>query len=214
MQAIRVSADRTALLDPSNASWRTAPAQAIQLVKAPLAMQPSPWMQGALQEVGWGALTRAELRIVHNGDVLAARASWAVPERAVSSVGANEFPDACAVMFPFVRDASIFMGADDAWVNMWLWRADGHGPFAVTAAGIGTSQRLDDGVVEARGVYEGGTWAVVWTRALDPGNGRDHVPLRPGTRWQVSLALWHGARAERAGIKSFSPTWTEMEIAG
>jgi len=214
MQAIRVNVDRTALLDPSHAAWGDAPAQAMQLVKAPLAMQPSPWMQGAFEGLAWGALTRAELRLVHNGEALAARASWAVPERAERSLGANEFPDACAVMFPFVRDASIFMGAEDAWVNMWLWRADGHGPFAVTAAGIGTSQRVDDGVLEAAGAYRDGAWQVVWTRALDPGNGRDHVPLRPGTRWQVSLALWHGARAERAGIKSFSPTWTELEIAG
>ncbi len=214
MQANRVTVDRKALLDPSDAAWSGAPAQVLQLVRAPLTMQPSPWMQGAFQDLTWGDLVRAELRLVHNGEVLAARVSWAVPVSAERSLGANEFPDACAVMFPFVRDASIFMGAENAWVNMWLWRADGHGPFAVTAAGIGTSQRVDDGVLEAAGAYRDGTWEVVLTRALDPGNGRDHVPLRPGARWQVSLALWHGARAERAGIKSFSPTWTELEIAG
>ena len=60
MQAIRVSVDRASLLDPSHASWNEAPAQAIQLVKAPLALQPSPWMQGAFQDLAWGALTRAE----------------------------------------------------------------------------------------------------------------------------------------------------------
>lgn len=213
MRAARVSVDSHALLDLSLGEWQAAPEQRLQLVQAPLSMQPSPWMQGAFKERDWGALTRAGLRALHNGEVLAVRVAWAVPEPARSSVGANEFPDACAVMFPFVRDASIFMGADGAWVNMWLWRADDYGPFAVTAAGIGTTQRVDDGLVKASADYRDGSWQVILSRPLGPANRRDHVPFTPGTSWQVSLALWQGARAERGGIKSFCPTWTDVELA-
>lgn len=213
MQANRVDIDSASLLDPSQAVWREAPPQRLQLVQTPLSMQPSPWMQGAYQGRTWGTLSSASLRLLHNGDVMAARVEWAVPNPVKSSVSPNEFPDACALMLPFVRDASIFMGKDGAWVNMWLWRADGFGPFAVTAAGIGTSQRIDDGLVEATAVYAEGGWQVAFTRPLQPQDRTDHVPLRPGSSWQVSLALWQGATADRAGLKSFSPTWTELEIA-
>ncbi len=213
MRANRVTLGSGALLDPTQAAWDGAPAQTLHLVQAPLVMQPSPWMQGAYRDLAWGALSSAELRLLHNGEVLAARVEWAVATAAESSLGPNEFPDACAVMFPFVPDAPIFMGADQAWVNMWLWRADGYGPFAVTAAGIGTTQRVDDGVLKAAASYAGGRWKVVLARPLAPSNQRDHVPLKAGTTWQVSLALWQGSRGERGGIKSFCPTWTALEIA-
>lgn len=213
MQANRVDVDSKALLDPSQAVWSKAPSQKVQLVQTPLPMQPSPWMQGAYRGATWGTLSSAGLRLLHNGDVVAARVEWAVGSPVKSSTSPGEFPDACAVMFPFVRDASIFMGEDKAWVNMWLWRADGYGPFSVTAAGIGTSQRIDDGVVKAAAAYAGGRWQVVFTRPLQPENRTDHVPLKVGSTWQVSLALWQGSTADRAGLKSFSPTWTDLEIA-
>lgn len=212
MRAQRVNADVAALLQPSHALWADADEAAVSLSKAPLAMQPSPWMQGAYAARTWGGVTEARLRALHNGDVVAVRASWKAPRAATSSRGADAFPDACAIMLPFVPDAPIFMGGEDAWVNLWLWRADGVGPFTLTAAGIGTSERIADGVVSAAADYADGSWSVVVARPLDPNAPERHVPLRPGTSWQVSLCVWQGAQAERAGLKSFCPAWTDVAL--
>lgn len=213
MRASKVKADTKTLLDPGDSVWRKASAQALSLVATPLPLQPSPWIQGAFKDEKWGGLSKVSLRMLHNGDVVAARVEWAVEKPAASTVGPDEFADACAVMFPFVKDAPILMGAENQWVNMWLWRADGYGPFAVTAAGIGTSERIQDGVLKANARHHDGKWQVVFVRPLAPAQERDHVPLKPGSPWQVAVALWHGAAQERAGLKSFSPGWTSLELA-
>ena len=212
MRAPRVNATVDALLRPGHEVWAGAEEATLSLSRAPLAMQPSPWMQGAYQGRTWGALTEARLRAVHNGEVVAVRATWQAPDPATSSRGAGAFPDACAVMLPFVPDAPVFMGGEDAWVNLWLWRADGVGPFTLTAAGIGTSERIADGVTRTAADHAEGRWQVVFARPLDPGDGDHHVPLRPGTPWQVSLCVWQGAQGERAGLKSFAPAWTELAL--
>lgn len=212
MEAERVNLQDAALLDPGHSVWAgVAPAE-LGLSEAPLGMQPSPWMQGAYAERAWGGVASARLRAVHNGDTLAFHVTWSADTKATSSVGAGDFPDACAIMLPFVPDAPIFMGGEDAWVNMWLWRADGVGPFALTSAGIGTTERVNDGAVRAAAAYAEGAWNVVLARALEPPSTRDHVPLAVGRTWQVSLCVWQGARGERAGLKSFSPAWTELVL--
>lgn len=213
MRASKVKADTKTLLDPAHSVWRRTRAQTLSLVPTPLPLQPSPWIQGAFAKEKWGGLTKASLRMLHNGEVIAARLEWTVSKPATSTTGPDEFADACAVMFPFVKDAPILMGAEHQWVNMWLWRADGFGPFAVTAAGIGTSERIADGVLKAHARHRHGKWEVAFVRPLAPAHERNHVPLKPGASWQVAVALWHGAAQERAGLKSFTPAWTSLEIA-
>lgn len=213
MRAPKVNADTRTLLDPTHSVWKDAPEHSFDLVPTPLPLQPSPWIQGAFEKEKWGQLSKAGLRMVHNGQMIAARLEWAVAVPSMSTKSPDEFADACAVMFPFVKNAPILMGAENQWVNMWLWRGDGYGPFAVTAAGIGTSQRVDDGVLKANAHHGDGRWQVAFVRPIAPVPDRDHVPLKAGMRWQVTVALWHGAARERAGLKSFSPTWADLEIS-
>lgn len=213
MRVFRTSTDTKALLDPTSSAWDGAKAQTFDLTPTPIALQPSPWIQGAFEKEKWGRLAKANMRMLHNGESIAVRVEWTVETPATSTTGPDEFADACAVMFPFVKDAPVVMGSAGQWVNMWLWRADNFGPFAVTAAGIGTSERASDNALQATARYKDKSWQVVFARALEPANTRDHVPLKPGTGWQVAVALWQGANQERAGLKSYSPHWTDLEIA-
>jgi DMSO reductase family type II enzyme heme b subunit len=213
MRVAKVNVEAKKLLNPASESWQSAEAQSLELRPAPLALQPSAWIKGAFDGLKYGQLSASKLKALHNGRVVAVRVEWAVPEPAKTTEGPNQFADACAVMLPFVRNASfITMGSEHEWVNMWLWRADGFGPFAVTAAGLGTTERINDGVLEARGLYQDGRWHVVFVRPLNPGKPRDHVPLKPGISWQVNLALWQGSGQERGGLKSIGPNWTEINL--
>jgi len=214
MLAHKVTAAKADLADPTSAVWAKGQVMPVSLIPTPLVLQPSPWLVQAFDGRSYGKLAAAGLSFLHNGQLIAARVEWSVPTPAVSTRGPDEFADACAVILPFVRDAPLItMGSVDQWVNMWLWRADSVGPFTVTAAGLGTTQRIQDGVLEAKGIYRDGRWHVAFVRLLAPGTSQDHVSLKPGTPWQVSLALWQGANQERAGLKSFSPGWMPLEIA-
>lgn len=213
MQATKVSADTQTLLNEENGLWKHAKAHVFKLEATPLAMQPSPWIKGAYIDHEWGQIAQASLRMVHNGHSIAARLEWQVDQPATSTESADEFCDACAVMFPFVKNAPVIMGSEHQWVNMWLWRADDFGPFSVTAAGIGTTQRVRDNMLNVKARYHNGSWRVVFVRDMQPHETRDNVPLKAGMQWQVAVALWQGSYQERAGLKSFSPGWAELDIA-
>lgn len=213
MQVIRVSVDTESFFEKNSKLWRQAKAHVFNLSPTPLSMQPSPWIKGAFSGQEWGKIGKATLRMLHNGDSIAALLQWQVKQPATSTRGADEFCDACTIMFPFVKDAPITMGSDHEWVNMWLWRADDFGPFSITAAGIGTSERLKDHTLRARGHFTDGSWRVTFVRTMDPRQSREHVPLKPGMQWQVAVGLWEGSNQERAGLKSFSPSWTSLDIA-
>ena len=157
MRVAKENLEKKALLDPTSKFWQRAEMQKLELRPAPLALQSSQWIQGAFQGVKYGKLSAAKLKALHNGKVVAVKVEWAVSEPAKTTEVPNQFADACAAMLPFVRNASfITMGSEREWVNMWLWRADGFGPFSVTASGLGTTQRIDDGILESQGVYQEG----------------------------------------------------------
>jgi len=105
------------------------------------------------------------------------------------------------------------MGSADAPVNAWYWRAsmaEEDDAQNLIARGAGTAEQTPKSFSQARGRWLDGRWEVVFARPLQAeGEG---VRLAPGKAAKVAFAVWEGSSQERAGIKSFSKRWQELEI--
>ena len=83
----------------------------------------------------------------------------------------------------------------------------------LAAQGFGTLKarpRVDQ-QVEAKGVYDVGTYRVVLRRAFK-GSGKYSVNLSPGQVVPVAFAVWNGSAGDRDGKKSVT-IWQELVIA-
>lgn len=79
------------------------------------------------------------------------------------------------------------------------------------AEGWGTLTRHLQQDVEARGVYSGGHWYVVFRRKLTRSDGSD-AELLPGGISHVNFAVWDGGQRQVNGMKSVRLTWTNLVI--
>ena len=82
----------------------------------------------------------------------------------------------------------------------------------LAAEGFGTlkSRPITDQKVEAKGVYDVGTYRVVLRRSFK-GTGKYSVDLSPGHTVQVAFAVWNGSAGDRDGKKSVT-IWQELLI--
>ncbi len=214
MPTIRKAAvAKATLLDPKAGVWREAEAVKLQLQPTPVAMQPSKYIRETYDQSAVGAVRELEVRALHNGSEIFWRLEWPDPTRDDDVSEANRFADGVAVMFPFGEDAPLItMGSQAQPVNQWHWRADLEKPYNVTTAGLGTTYRTPESFIEARAVWEGGRWAVVLARPLKTPDPDNHVPFQPGQTVKAAFCVWEGSNQERAGLKSYTPLWTEFTL--
>jgi DMSO reductase family type II enzyme heme b subunit len=78
------------------------------------------------------------------------------------------------------------------------------------ARGAGSAEQTPKSFSQARARWLDGRWEVVLARPLQA-NG-EGVRLAAGKAAKVAFAVWEGSSQERAGIKSFSKRWQELEI--
>jgi DMSO reductase family type II enzyme heme b subunit len=84
---------------------------------------------------------------------------------------------------------------------------------SLTAGGPGTATfRVPKSqLVNARGQWKDGQWAVVMTRSLALASPDDGVSLSPGDRVSVAFAIWDGAHQDRDGKKQIT-IWQDLEL--
>ena len=209
----RAAVDKSTLLDPKAGVWREAEAVTLQLQATPVAMQPSKYIREAFDQSAIGAVKRLEVRALHNGSYVFFRLEWPDPDKDDDVSEPNRFADGAAVMFPFGEDAPLItMGSQAQPVNQWLWRADLEKPYNVTTAGLGTTYRTPESFIEAGSVWERGRWAVVLARSLETPDPDNHVTFKPGGTIKAGFCVWEGSNQERAGLKAYSPNWTEFTL--
>ena len=82
----------------------------------------------------------------------------------------------------------------------------------LSAQGFGTlkAHPMPDQNVEAKGVYDVGTYRVVLRRSFN-GSGKYSVDLNPGQIVPVAFAVWNGSAGDRDGKKSVT-IWQELVI--
>jgi len=203
------------LLDPDDPVWAGAGEDPVQLIGTPAGLQPTEAIRNTWLGKKIGAVERVQVKAAHNGEVLAIRLEWDDPTQNDSMTDTTAFPDGAAIAFPGAPNAVVAtMGAPDAGVNAWYWRADENGSGRhVVAEGLGTTRTLDAGTVRGNGVWKGGRWRVVITRALKVETSEKVVQLEPGQVTGYAVAVWDGDKQERGGIKGFSGEWRELRLA-
>jgi DMSO reductase family type II enzyme heme b subunit len=198
------------ILAPDGSAWNEIEGESIDLIPTPLDRQPSAYVQTAWKDKHHGEVSRIVIQAVRNEDTLALRLQWEAsqPTRSINDI--NAYADACAILFPANgKNAELeTMGSPELPVVAWHWRAGTEQPFVVTARGIGTVERAAEHQVQARSRWSEGTWQVVLTRSLDSGG----PALSGGTDIPIAFAIWCGAAAERAGLKSHSPEFHRLRI--
>ena len=208
--AQQLSSVAAAQLGPAGTAWAAIEERVIALQPTPLDRQPSAYVRASWEGKAYGSLSAAGLSAAVFESSLFLRLRWLAPEPRLSITDNDVFADAAAVLFPMdgVGAELSTMGDEQRPVQAWHWRAGADGAFVVTARGLGTATRVPRHSVEATAEWDHGQWSVVLSRPLS-GEG---VPLVPGASVPCGVALWCGARGERAGLKSHTPGWVTLTL--
>lgn len=214
LEVPRVDDDISELNDPGASFWYERKALKIPLVPAPEAMQDAKYIRSQWQDGGYGQLGNLGFQAAHTGSRLVLRLEWEQPNQPVEPAmrGEADFPDAAALLFPLHEFAPIFMGDRRLPVSLWHWKDDGSQLATLSVAeGIGSSVLLPGEDVMTRALWQDGYWQLVFIRSL---NGTGGSALQPdfgiGKPVRTGFAVWDGSRREHAGMKAFSPLWTEF----
>lgn len=204
----RVS-DVAAFNDPAAGVWQEVGNTSLELVPAPLGLQPNDYIIVSWEGRPYGEVSAINASAVHDGKRLAVRLNW---QKARPDTGAGEgFADSVALAFPVRGEPLITeMGTPDAPIHALQWVARKNEIRSVIAKGIGTS---NEGATMEETVNAGwsqGAWSVVLQRNL-AGSG-EVANLAPGVQTKIGFAVWDGGNQERAGIKAVSADWTEFEL--
>jgi DMSO reductase family type II enzyme heme b subunit len=204
---------KAALLNPKAGTWQSAEAVQINLQPTPVGMQPSEYVQSTIAQSEVGATKTLNVRALHDQTELFFRLEWEDLQQDLDVTDPGAFADGAAILFPFGADAPLItMGSLDQPVNQWHWRADLQKPYNVTTAGLGTTYRTPQSFIEAGAIWENGKWALVLARPFQTTDPDNHVPFKVGQTIKAAFAVWQGSQKERAGLKSYSPAWTEFTL--
>jgi DMSO reductase family type II enzyme heme b subunit len=213
MKAVKLQLANRTLLNPAAPQWAKVPTEEIALGGTPLHQQPSRYVRAVWAGKPVGAVRFLKVQAAHNGQNIAFRLEWADETQNTDHGDGSAFPDAVGVLFPLNGKAPLeSMGSPKAPVNAWYWRADLPENEAqnLIAKGLGTAEATPKSSTQARARWADGRWQVVFTRPLAvDGKG---VRLSPKQSAKVAFAVWEGSSQERAGLKSFSKGWRELDI--
>lgn len=215
MKVTHTTAALEQLLNAEDGVWQQASATTIALQGTPSAMQPTAAIRNTWENKKIGAVSKADLRALHNGETLAFHLSWADPNHNTSHGDNSVWPDAAAVALPLHEDAPLMtMGAPEMPIAIWYWRADDKGTgYQVTGQGPGTSQIVDKSGVRTSASWKDGRWTIIIARNLKSIDSPNIIQLQPGQNSRFGIAIWEGGSKERGGLKAYSGDWQPLEIA-
>jgi len=217
MRCKRVTGGGTRLMDPKAGAWMGVGGEAVAMDATPLANQPSEYIKASLKAEDIGKVRSLMVQAAHDGKDIFFRLSWEDESQNVEIGDNNTFVDACGILMP-LRDGDPpidAMGDEKAPVNAWYWRADQEGEKArnVVARGLGTTETTKRSAIRAQSLWGQGAWAVVISRPLSVVEQKEEAAqLAAGGKVKVGFAVWEGSNGERAGVKSFSKAWQDLEL--
>ncbi|MBM4122217.1 MAG: hypothetical protein FJ249_06465 [Nitrospira sp.] len=187
--------------DPTAAAWSSAPVSEFPL---------SPQVHWAprIQEV---TVKSVKVRGLHDGQQVSILLEWADP---------SEDPDDAAALEFMVGDKKAHfahgqpMGqVEGGPVNIWFWKNKDAKVLDMNAKGFGTLKAQDQQDVKGKGVYQNGTWKVIFTRSLSTPDAEDDAQIKPGDFINIAFAIWDGKRdasgdlKEKGSQKAVSSWW-------
>lgn len=176
-------------VDPSAAAWNTVPVSEFPL---------SPQVHWA-PRIGEVTVQSVKVRALHDGQQLAVMLEYADP---------SEDPDDAAALEFMVGDKMAHFAhgqpmaqVEGGPVNIWYWKNKDAKVLDMNAIGFGTLKVQDQQDVKGKGVYQNGTWKVVFTRSLTTGDVDHDTQFKPGEFLNIAFAIWDGKKLESGDLK-------------
>ncbi len=191
------------------AGWQQVPAETVEMVPAPVEMQPNGFIQANWRDRPYGQLASLQAQSVHDGTNIAVRLRWASEKPETG--GREGFPDGAAIAFPVTGEPVLWsMGNEDEPVQFIQWQAMKNQIRSVVAWGIGSSVPGPAVSETVTAGWSQGYWTIVMLRTL--AGGPEAANLQPATETRIGFAVWNGSNEERAGIKAVSVDWLSLII--
>ncbi|MBI3603928.1 MAG: hypothetical protein HY205_05720 [Nitrospirae bacterium] len=187
--------------DPTAAAWNGAPASEFPL--SPQVHWPNRILEVTAQSV--------KVRGLHDGQQVSILIEWADP---------SEDPDDAAALEFMIGDKKAHFAhgqpmaqVEGGPVNIWFWKNKDAKILDMNAKGFGTLKSQDQQDVKGKGVYQNGTWKVVFTRALSTADAVNDTQIKPGDFINIAFAIWDGKKdafgdpKEKGSQKAVSSWW-------
>jgi len=175
--------------DPSAAAWNTVPVSEFPL---------SPQVHWA-PRIGEVTAKSVKVRAMHDGQRLAVMLEYADP---------SEDPDDAAALEFMIGDKKAHFAhgqpmaqVEGGPVNIWYWKNKDAKVLDMNAKGFGTLKAQSQQDVTGKGVYQNGTWKVVFTRSLTTGDVDHDTQFKPGEFINIAFAIWDGKKLESGDLK-------------
>ena len=199
--AVRVYLTEEALPsdDPNSATWNGVAASEFNL--APQVHWPD-----RLQEATVKSL---KVRGLHDGENIAILVEYQDPSEDQADAAALEFMVGDK-MAHFAHGQEMLQ-VEGGPVNIWYWKKESGQATDMSAKGFKTLRPQDQQDVSAKGVWQDGTWKVVFSRPLKTADEQD-VQIEPGIWKSVAFAFWDGKLVdgvvkEKGSQKAVSSWW-------
>ena len=175
--------------DPNAADWNDVPVSEFPL--SPQVHWPTRILEVTAQSV--------KVRALHDGQQVAMLLEYADP---------TEDPDDAAAVEFMVGDQKAhfahgqpMLQVQGGPVNIWFWKNKNAKVLDMNAQGFGTLKVQDKQDTKGKGVYQNGTWKVVFSRALSTGDAEHDTQIKPGEYINVAFAIWDGKKLESGDLK-------------
>lgn len=175
--------------DPAAAAWNSAPASEFP-------MSPQVHWPNRIQEV---TVKSVKVRALHDGQQIAVLLEYEDPSQDPDDAAGLEFMvgDKKA-HFAHGQPMAQVQGGP---VNIWFWKSKDDKALDMNAQGFGSLKVQDQQDVKAKGVYQNGSWKVVFSRALSTPDVEHDTQIKPGDFINIAFAVWDGKKLESGDVK-------------
>jgi DMSO reductase family type II enzyme heme b subunit len=187
--------------DPTAAAWSTAP-------PAEFPMSPQVHWPVRITEV---TAKSVKVKGLHDGTNVAILLEFADPTEDPDDAAAIEFMVGdTKAHFAHGQEMPQVQGGP---VNIWYWKNKDGKAVDMSAKGFGSLKAQAHQDVKAKGVYQDGTWKVVFSRPLATEHAAEDTQFTPGEFASIAFALWDGKKMdtgqpkEKGSEKAVSSWW-------
>jgi DMSO reductase family type II enzyme heme b subunit len=171
--------------DPNSSAWDSVPQSEFNL--APQVHWPP-----RIQEV---TVKSVKVKGVHNGQELAVLVEYQDPTEDAADAAALEFM--VGDQKAHFAHGQEMLQVEGGPVNIWYWKNETGKAVDMSAKGFTTLQAQPNQNVQAKGMWQNGTWKVVFSRLLKTEDTQD-VQIEPGEWRSVAAAFWDGQLVDGA----------------
>jgi len=187
--------------DPMGSAWSDAPPS-----EFPLA--PQVHWKDRIQEV---TVKSVKVRALHDGSQIAVLLEYEDPTEDPDDAAALEFM--VGEQKAHFAHGQPMLQVQGGPVNIWYWKNKDAKVLDMNAQGFGTLKVQDKQDTHGKGVYQNGTWRVVFSRALGTGDAEHDTQIKPGEFINIAFAIWDGKKTasgelkEKGSQKAVSSWW-------